>query len=352
MFVLYIGNKIDRIQSGGDVVNRRNIDFLHIITNGQVDIVEGEKVGRLQNQFLVRMSGYTKEVESFVLEKLAAKKYSHVFLSHSLLGILARKIKKTFPEVRLICCFHNIELYYGREMLRVGGVRHLPFYLKARYNERLAAKYSDATLFLNQRDAIEFERVYRRHPDGILPVAYDDRFEAHKVVRQPDVGREVSYLFIGFAFFANIEAIRWFIREVLPYVPGHLTVVGKGMEQYKPEFCSERVSVFGYIEDLGEVYYPADFVIMPIFSGSGMKTKTAEALMYGKTLIGTKEAFEGYVIDPKCMHLCQTAGEYIRAIKSLVQGNQVQPYNPHARNLFLEQYSYSSAFEEFSKLFQ
>jgi len=35
-------------------------------------------------------------------------------------------------------------------------------------------------------------------------------------------------------------------------------------------------------------------VILPIISGSGMKTKTAEALMYGKSIIGIKEAFEGY----------------------------------------------------------
>lgn len=40
-------------------------------------------------------------------------------------------------------------------------------------------------------------------------------------------------------------------------------------------------------------------MVMPIFSGSGMKVKTAEALMYGKFLIGTKEAFEGYEIDEK-----------------------------------------------------
>lgn len=348
MFVLYIGNEIDRIQSGGDAVNKRNIDFLRTITKNRVDIIEGEKGGF----FLIRMNGYTKEVESLVLEKLATKKYSHVFISQSLLGILVRRIKKNFPEVRLICCFHNVELHYAREMLRVGGIRHLLFYFKARYNERLAAKYSDATLFLNRRDAMQFEQIYRRRPDSILPVAYDDRFEVQKVVRQPAVGRDVSYLFIGSAFFANIEAIRWFIREVMPHVPGHLTIVGKGMEQYDPEFRSGRVSVFGYIDNLGEVYYPANFVIMPIFSGSGMKTKTAEALMYGKTLIGTKEAFEGYVIDPNCMHLCQTAEQYIQTIKSLVQGNQVQPYNPHARSLFLEQYSYSSAIKVFSKLFQ
>ena len=34
-------------------------------------------------------------------------------------------------------------------------------------------------------------------------------------------------------------------------------------------------------------YEKADVVISPIFLGSGMKTKTAEALMYGKPILGT-----------------------------------------------------------------
>lgn len=33
---------------------------------------------------------------------------------------------------------------------------------------------------------------------------------------------------------------------------------------------------------MAEYIYNADFLIAPIFEGSGMKLKTAEALMYGK----------------------------------------------------------------------
>lgn len=48
---------------------------------------------------------------------------------------------------------------------------------------------------------------------------------------------------------------------------------------------------------MAEYIYNADFLIAPIFEGSGMKLKTAEALMYGKTVFGTTEAFEGYDVD-------------------------------------------------------
>ena len=41
----------------------------------------------------------------------------------------------------------------------------------------------------------------------------------------------------------------------------------------------------------------AALVIAPIFDGSGMKTKVAEALMHGKHVVGTPEAFSGYAAD-------------------------------------------------------
>ena len=40
--------------------------------------------------------------------------------------------------------------------------------------------------------------------------------------------------------------------------------------------------VVGEVESLAQWYHDAYFVVAPIFDGSGMKTKVAEALMYGK----------------------------------------------------------------------
>ena len=51
------------------------------------------------------------------------------------------------------------------------------------------------------------------------------------------------------------------------------------------------------LDDLGEYYRNCDVVIAPIFEGSGMKTKTTEALMWGKYIIGTNESFCGFAID-------------------------------------------------------
>ena len=87
---------------------------------------------------------------------------------------------------------------------------------------------------------------------------------------------------------------------------------------------------------------------MPIFSGSGMKVKTAEALMYGKFLIGTKEAFEGYEIDEKIGILCNNANDFIKNINKYSQQNLI--YNAPSRTLFIDKYSSDATQELFNSL--
>lgn len=98
-----------------------------------------------------------------------------------------------------------------------------------------------------------------------------------------------------------------------------------------------KVQVHDFADDLSLFYDAADFVISPIFLGSGMKTKTGEALMHGKAVLGTTEAFEGYDIDcSKAGARCDTAEEFIRAIKHFQLRSTNHTYN---RTAFIEKYS-------------
>ena len=66
-----------------------------------------------------------------------------------------------------------------------------------------------------------------------------------------------------------------------------------------------------------------------------MKTKIAEALMYGKTIVGTKEAFEGYIKDNRAMIECNTDEEFIFSLNTI---NNVG-FNNISREIFINNYS-------------
>ena len=159
-------------------------------------------------------------------------------------------------------------------------------------------------------------------------------------------------LFVGINFFANVDGIKWFIDKVLPSLDCKLIIVGKGMDQEK-FVHSEKIEVKGYVEDLACYYYAADVVILPIFAGGGMKTKTAEAMMYGSPIVGTKEAFEGYEFNfQDAGGLCNSDIEFIETINSLkkntLRRNQCSEY---VRKVFLQQYSFDSSLTKLETYF-
>ena len=81
-----------------------------------------------------------------------------------------------------------------------------------------------------------------------------------------------------------------------------------------------------------------------------MKVKTATALMYGKNIIGTIEAFIGYDLDfKKVGALCSTKKEFIDFFKS-DSINKLNKFNSYSRNQFILNHSFEATLKQFKKL--
>lgn len=79
----------------------------------------------------------------------------------------------------------------------------------------------------------------------------------------------------------------------------------------------KNVEVRDFTPPLSDVYRGANAFICPLFYGSGAKVKVAEALMYGKKIIGTPLSFFGYEMDRASHAVCNTEQEFIDEIKKL-----------------------------------
>jgi hypothetical protein len=113
-----------------------------------------------------------------------------------------------------------------------------------------------------------------------------------------------------------------------------------------------NIEVFSDVPDLKPYIENADFMLLPIFEGSGMKVKTCEALLYGKNIIGTSEAFEGYDVDyNKVGACCNTKEEFTKALEHF--SNRPRPrFNTYAREVFICNYSLEKREEEFRVCFE
>ena len=330
--VLYIGSKIEKIKSGADQVNKRNQELLEsFFSVTYLPFVNG----RFSKLYFSANDNYLKCIE----ERLCSEKYDFVFVQQSLLGRVCQYIKKKYPLIKIIVFFHNIEIQYAQEYMRTKGLRAIPFYLSVLYWEKKCCKNADYYITLNRRDSLLLHDIYTRKSDLELPTSFHDIFDM-RIASRTKASMEnepVDYLFVGVSFFANIQGVQWFINYVMPKVDGHFHVVGKGLDSVDFKNLTGKIHIHGFVDDLSDYYYRARMVVSPIHVGGGMKTKTGEALMYGKTILGSSEAFEGYEIDERCMILCSTEEDYIRAICNMA--NDVHLYNTSARQLFLKYYS-------------
>jgi glycosyltransferase involved in cell wall biosynthesis len=211
----------------------------------------------------------------------------------------------------------------------------------------MACKYSNSIIALNKRDADELKRIYKAQNINIIPISLIDSYSNTSV---DNTNIPPTFIFTGNNWYANIHGITWFIDNVLEHVDIKLQITGRRMDELKDKFEHPKIEFLGFVDDLPAVLKAADYVLLPIFMGSGMKVKTCEALMYGKHIIGTTESFEGYNIEhSKVGALCNTKEEFIEAINQLcsVERNK---FNKESRSYYDNYFSFDAPLEKFNDL--
>ena len=264
------------------------------------------------------------------------KKIDILFVDNSTIGRLSNWI---FNNSKVVYFFHNVEYLYAMQELvghgLINGIlRRIRAYMLYLTEKRICRRaYKIVTI--NKRDSDCLNRLYKRSADFIWPTTFEDKYKQ----QQSDTPVKEKYmLFVGSNFFGNVEGITWFIDNCLSKCKLKLKVVGSGMDKISSQFNQENVEFIGYVPDLAQLYIDASFIVLPIISGSGMKTKTCEAFMYGKTVIGTTEAFEGYDnLDSSFAIVCNTSEEFVNEINRLYE-YQESKMNDNARQYFLANY--------------
>jgi glycosyltransferase involved in cell wall biosynthesis len=279
-----------------------------------------------------------------------SESYDYVFIDRSVFGIIAKKLKEEGYKGRIITFFHNIETLYFDAKIPKRKIWRKIVLNCVDNNDRYSCNYSDKIITLNKRDEKELMNRYGRRADAIIPVVFKDSY------LPPDnqsilTSKKPVCLFIGTYFAANNEGIIWFINEVFPHVNIKMKIAGKGMSKLRKDIkLPEGIDLYSDVPDLVPYFEEADIIILPIFKGSGMKVKTCESLMYGKNIIGTSEAFEGYDIElNKVGACCNSKEEFINSILDF-EKNPRPKFNSYSREQFIEKYSENAVYEKFNNL--
>lgn len=274
--------------------------------------------------------------EKKIIRFIKESKVDLLFIDCSVLGRLA----KFNLGCKTIVFYQNSEADYAFGKVKNEGIRYLPSYWVSKYNDFCGTK-ANRVICLNSRDSNRLKTLYGRGADLLMPVTFKDCFDEKRTITE--YKREL--LFLGSFFPPNQISIEWFMREVMPKLKDiQLNIVGKDFETLKDKYeCYKNVHVIGTVKELDEYYYRHAAVVLPIRYGAGMKVKTAEAMMYGRTIFASDEALEGYDVEGvEGIVRCNTPDEYAVAINTFFENTSVN-YQKSVRNLFLQKYEAKGA---------
>jgi glycosyltransferase involved in cell wall biosynthesis len=284
-----------------------------------------------------------------IVEK--AQNYDFVWIDRSIFGIIAKKLKQSGYKGKIICFFHNVEVPYFSAKIPKWQPQRLFVLHCVDKNDGFSCRYADKIIALNKRDEQEIFKRYNRTADVLIPVAFKDKLPANYTNYEQLTQKIPVCLFLGAYFKLNNDGIKWFVKNAFPFVNIKMRIVGKGMAQLEKEFpFPKEIEIYSDVANLNSFFEEADLMILPIFEGAGMKVKTCESLMYGKNILGTTEAFEGYEVDyDKVGGLCNSQEEFIAKIKEFEE-NPCPKFNQYSRQMFLEKYSEEAVVAKFEEV--
>jgi glycosyltransferase involved in cell wall biosynthesis len=221
-----------------------------------------------------------------------------IIFDHPWLWNEAKKLKKRFPNVKLIHSSHNIEFLLKSDLLnglnqdaKVEAVKYV------RSVEEEIARECDLILCITEIDKLWFQN------NGAKNVVCGNN--GTQTTPQRVVSPNRYALVIGSGHPPNVEGSIKYLYDATEWMPenSRLIYVGSVCDSIRGRIGKEinpvrntEVILLGIRsnEDLNKLIASASVILLPIPYGGGSNLKTAEAISSGRPIVGTTKSFREF----------------------------------------------------------
>ncbi len=123
----------------------------------------------------------------------------------------------------------------------------------------------------------------------------------------------------------NQKGIQWFLDNVWnvlheKYPDLTFYIAGRRPPEWLKKLDLPNVEMIGEVKDAGQFIKSKAIMIVPLFSGSGMRVKIIEAMMLQKAIVTTSIGIEGIIHEnEKDVMVADNANGFIQAVSKLIE---------------------------------
>lgn len=299
-----------------------------------------------QSYFVSRF--YFAEYENALIDLLKTHTFDIIQLEGVFMASYITTIKK-YSSAKITLRSHNIEHQIWDRLLSQEKNILKKKYLSIQ-NKRLkrfelnAFERCDAIVTITNEDKNNIQKMFPHKKietclTGISLIEY-------KKVSVP-VKQNTLFHFAAMDWMPNVEAVNWLLEKVWIHVinefpDAQLVIAGRGMPENIKHIQSKNISVIEHVESSSEFYATYDIMLVPLWSGSGLRIKLVEGLAYGKAIVTTTVGAEGIPYEKnKHLLIADTDIEFAEALKTLLRNGDLKiNLQNNARDLAEQNFDY------------
>jgi len=276
-------------------------------------------------------------------------------------------LKKKFKKP-LVLVEHNVEYLKFKD---IGGISYFLLSYLLWVIERYACLWADKIVILSQEDKDRLIKLYGVRPDKIevITTRLDLEFltyreEGRRRIRQMyKIDEKTPVLaFIGnLKYEPNILAVRYTVEEVYPQVKekfanARFLIIGQSDKRIL-KYQRKEVIFTGYLgrEEMRDHLCAADVIIVPVDSGSGIRTKIIESAACSRVVITTRFGAEGlkFIPDKEIVVSEKLNEEYVDAVLNAISNEEFRKkMGEEARKKAVQEYSLGTAVKRFEQIYE
>jgi glycosyltransferase involved in cell wall biosynthesis len=235
---------------------------------------------------------------------------------------------RQYSDARIVMRAHNVEHEIWERITSNTGsnVRKLYLaYLTRKLKEYEIAQFPayDYLVTLTERDLNQFREKGYTNGASAAPIGFDTETYPYAT---PAFGPEMSMCFIGsLDWMPNMEGLDWFLTNCWPGIHKRWPMItfhiaGRNTPASLLNLRLPNVIIHGEVPDAADFINQHAVMIVPLFSGSGMRVKIVEGMMMGKVILTTTVGKEGIEGDHLSHFLvADDAAQFISAISLCVE---------------------------------